>query len=181
MRRRGPGEDLIGDLFDEMHHLRFMSDLAAGAEYVLHALLRILPSEGALIHVFDINARQFVVVRAAGPNAGGLLLVRTPDTFPLFREALRRARTLVFREIPEDDRYRGGRFAALGIHVKMALCGPVHQGGRYLGVIELVNPVGGTAFHEGEINAFDYVCEQFAEFVASRPVVLDADAVVPKA
>jgi GAF domain-containing protein len=164
-----------------MHQLHFMPDLAAGAEYVLHALQRVVPSEGALVHVFDINARQFVVVRAAGPHAGELLLLRTPDTFPLFRDALRRSRSIVFREIPEDDRYRGGRFEALGVHVKLALCGPVQLGGRYLGIVELVNPLGGTAFHEGEVNAIDYICHQFAEFVASRPMVLDADAVVPKA
>ena len=62
----------------------------------------------------------------------------------------------------------------------VALCGPVKEGGRYLGMIELANPVGDTPFHDGEVNAIDYICEQFADFVASRPIVLDDDAVIPR-
>ena len=45
-------------------------------------------------------------------------------------------------------------------------------------MIELGNPLGGKPFHETEINALDYICGQFAEFVASRPVVLDADVIL---
>ena len=43
------------------------------------------------------------------------------------------------------------------------------------------NPAGGEAFHDGEVNAVDYICEQFADFVASRPIVIDDDAVIPRA
>ncbi|MEO7034662.1 MAG: hypothetical protein ABI548_12205 [Polyangiaceae bacterium] len=56
-----------------------------------------------------------------------------------------------------------------------ALCGPVKQGGRYLGLTELVNPVGDTPFHQSELNALDYICEQFAEFLSNKPIVLSAD------
>lgn len=163
-----------------MHQLHFMPDLVTGAEYVLNVLTRVMPTEGVLVHVFDINTRQFVVVRAAGPNRSAVLLHKTSDTFPLFREAFRRARTLHFPAAAGMDGYRDGRWAALGVDVKVALCGPVKDGGRYLGILELANPAGGTPFHEGEVNAVDYICEQFAEFVASRPIVLDEDAVIPR-
>ena len=66
----------------------------------------------------------------------------------------------------------------LGLAPRAVLAGAARLGGRYLGLIELVNPAGGTPFHDGEANALDYVCEQFAEFVASRPIIFDADVVV---
>jgi GAF domain-containing protein len=66
----------------------------------------------------------------------------------------------------------------LGVQPRAVLCGAARLGGRYLGLIELANPAGGEPFHDGEANALDYVCEQFAEFVASRPIILDADVVV---
>jgi GAF domain-containing protein len=179
--RRSPSEDLISELFEEMHQLHFMPDIVTGAEYVLTILGRVLPSEGILIHVFDINARQFVVVRAAGPKSTAVLLHRTPDTFAIFRETFRRARALTFPDVSKLDGFHNGRWELLGVTPQLALCGAVQQGGRYLGVIELANPAGGEAFHDGEVNAVDYICEQFADFVASRPIVIDDDAVIPRA
>jgi GAF domain-containing protein len=143
-------------------------------------VLRVMPCEGVLIHVFDINTRQFVVVRASGPNPRSVLLHRTPDTYALFRSLFRRGRSIAYPEAANDANFQGGRWERLGVTVKAALCGAVKQGGRYLGVIELVNPVGSAAFQETDMNALDYICEQFADFVASRPVVIDEDAVLPR-
>ena len=54
----------------------------------------------------------------------------------------------------------------------------MRQGGRYLGLLEVVNPLGDAPFHQTEQNAIDYVCEQFAEFLANRPIVLEADVIL---
>jgi hypothetical protein len=178
-RRRGSSEDLIGELFEQMHSLHFAPDIVSGADYVLNVLTRVMPSEGVLIHVFDINTRQFVVVRAAGPNPRNVLLHRTPDTFKLFRTVLRRSRALVVGDAAADQSFQSERWERLGVVPRTALCGAVKQGGRYLGFIELVNAAGG-AFHETDVNALDYMCTQFADFVASKPIVIDEDAVLPK-
>jgi len=180
MRRRTSGEDLIGELFERMHELHFMADMVSGAEFVRGVVSHMLPSELLLVHVFDINNGEFVVVRAHGPNAEKLLLYRTPDSDPLMIAAIRRVRALRVENAESDERYQGGRWEKTGSTPKSALCGGVKQGGRYLGAIELVNPMGGGPFHDSEINALDYICEQFAEFLANRPIVLDADVVLPK-
>lgn len=178
-RRRGSSEDLIGELFEQMHSLHFAPDIVSGADYMLTVITRVMPSEGVLIHVFDINTRQFVVVRAAGPNPRNVLLHRTPDTFKLFKNVLRRPRALVIPDATADESFRSERWDRLGVSPKTALCGAVKQGGRYLGFIELVNAAGG-AFQETDVNALDYLCTQFADFVASKPIVIDEDAVLPK-
>lgn len=179
-RRRKPGEDLIGELFEAMHDLHFVSDVVSGAQFVLGIAQQMLPSSGIIVHVFDINTRHFVVVRAAGPNAAKVLLHRTSDKEPLFVEAMRRTRTLRVDDASKDGRFAAGRWQTLGVEPTSVLFGPVQQGGRYLGVIELANPDGDTPYHEGESNALDYICEQFAEFVAARPIVVDADVVIGK-
>jgi GAF domain-containing protein len=179
-RRRGPGEDLIGELFEAMHDLHFATDVVSGAQFVLSILEHMLPSEGVLVHVFDINTRNFVVVRAAGPNASKAILQRTPDKETLFVKAMRGSRCLRFDDASELAHFKGGRWEQLGVAPKSMLCGPVAQGGRYLGMIELANPNGGGPYHEAEANALDYICEQFADFVAARPVIVDADVVLAK-
>ena len=173
-RRRAPGEDLIGDLFDSIHELSFSVDLVSGADFVARTLADVIPCEAIAVHAFDLGRREFVVVRARHPNARKALLHRTSDVDPVVREIMRHRSLISNGASP----LRSGAFAKLGVEVKTALTGSVRHGGRYLGLIELVNPAGGTPFHEGEASALEYVCEQFADFVASRPIVLDPDVVL---
>jgi hypothetical protein len=177
-RRRAAGEDLIGELFERMHELAFMADLVSGAEFVLHVLGELIPCEGIVIHVFDLDKRSFVVVRAHGPNVREALLHRTADDEPLVRGVMSRRGALVLDGAPDNVPPASSSLVKLGVTPRAVLCGAARLGGRYLGMIELANPAGGKPFHEGEANALDYVCEQFAEFVASRPIVLDADVIV---
>jgi hypothetical protein len=177
-RRRAPGEDLIGELFERMHELSFMVDMVSGAEFVLHVLGELIPCEGILVHVFDLGKREFVVVRAQGPNARGTLLHRTADGEPIVRSIMSRRGAVVLDGAPANLPPASSSLGKLGIQPRAVLCGAARLGGRYLGLIELANPAGGQPFHDGESNALDYVCEQFAEFVASRPIILDADVVV---
>jgi hypothetical protein len=177
-RRRAPGEDLIGDLFERMHELAYMTDLVSGAEFVMHVLGELIPCEGILVHVFDLSRREFVVVRAHGPNARAALLHRTADGEPLVHGVMSRRSALVLDGAPTSIPPASASLTKLGIEPRAVMCGAARLGGRYLGLIELANPAGGQPFHDGEANALDYVCEQFAEFVASRPIVLDEDVVV---
>jgi GAF domain-containing protein len=176
--RRRAGEDLIGELFETMHDLHFMSGVADGAEFVLAAVESIVPCEGVLIHVFDINKRQFCVVRAKGPGTMQAILLRTPDTDEHVASVMRRTGSVVMHDTAKDPRILGERWVALGVKPLRALCCPVRQGGRYLGLLEIANPLGDTPFHQTEQNAIDYVCEQFAQFLANRPIVLDADVIL---
>ncbi|MET0793779.1 MAG: GAF domain-containing protein, partial [Polyangiaceae bacterium] len=178
--RRRAGEDLISELFEIMHDLHFMRDVAAGSEFVLSVLDEVLPCEGALVHVFDINTSHFVIVRAKGPNGAGVLLQRMSDQDPMLKSVMRAHRTTSVKDVSNTPRFLGPRWPALGIQPRVALCGPVQQGGRYLGLIELVNPLGDTPFHQSEINALDYICEQFAEFLSKKPIVLTADVVLAR-
>ena len=179
-RRRAAGEDLISELFDFMHELHFQRDFAAGAEFVLSVLNEMLPCEGVLIHVFDINTGHFVVVRAKGPNASAVLLQRMPDQDPFVRAVMRSPQSVSVPDAAHDARFHGARWQAVGVAPKAALAGAVQQGGRYLGLIELVNPMGDAPFHAAEVNALDYICAQFAEFLSKKPLVLAADVVLAR-
>jgi hypothetical protein len=176
--RRRAGEDLIGELFETMHDLHFMSGVADGAEFVLAAVDSIVPCEGVLIHVFDINKRQFVVVRAKGPGTVKATLHRTADTDEFVTAVMRRSGSVVIHDTAKDPRILGERWELLDVKPQRALCCPVRQGGRYLGFLELANPTGDAPFHQTEQNAIDYVCEQFAQFLADRPIVLEADVIL---
>jgi hypothetical protein len=178
--RQRSSEDLIAELFETMHDLWFMPDLIAGAEFVLKVLSTAVPCELTIVHVFDINTRQFVVVRAQGPGSERMLLHRTSDQDSLLGSAMRQRRALRIDNAANDSRYTTGRWQATPVRPESALCGGVQQQGRYLGAIELVNPARGP-FVDSEVNALDYVCGQFGEFVVTRPIIVDADVVLRQA
>jgi len=178
--RRRAGEDLIGELFEIMHDLHFARDVAEGSEFVLSVLDELLPCEGVLIHVFDINTGHFVVVRAKGPNAVNILLHRMSDQDPFVRGVMRSAHAISVKDAAYDTRFVGPHWQALGVQPRSVLCGGVRLSGRYLGLIEVANPHGDAPFHQSELNALDYICGQFADFLSKKPIVLSADVVLSR-
>jgi hypothetical protein len=175
--RRAAGDDLIAELFERLHELVFANGVVAGAAFVLDVLLELIPSEYGIVQVFDLNSRKFVVVRARGPGLERALLEATPDTDPLLADLMRRPDAVQF-DAAGDPRFAEGRWRKAASPPRRVLCGGVSQAGRYLGVIELGDPAGGQPFNDNERNALVYACEQFAEFVATHPVVIDRDVVL---
>lgn len=175
MDRLQSSDDLIGHLFEKMHELHFMADVVAGSEFVLSAVKEMLRSSFVLVHVFDINTKNFVVVRQHG-GSEKVLMFQTPDRDVHLRRVMRAPRSVRLSGVsPENG---DGRWKAAAVLPDHLLCGPVKQGGRYLGLVELGKPVGAAPFTEADANALDYVCEQFAEFLANRPIVLDAEVIL---
>jgi len=174
-RIRLSGVELITDLFEAMHDLHFLRDSLEGADFVLALIMDKLPSVVGLVHFYDINAREFVIVRAVGPGAGKLLQIRISEKEALISEAMHKRRAVVIEDAIEDPRARNGRWALIETRCHSLICAPVEQGGRFLGLLEVANPRDGGPFQEGDGHALTYIGEQFAEFLSTRGVVLDPD------
>jgi hypothetical protein len=175
-RIRLSGVELITDLFEAMHNLHFLRDSLEGADFILALVMEKLPSAVGLVHFYDINAREFVVVRAVGPNGDKVLRVRTSEKEPLIAEAMRSRRAVVIEDATGDPRAQEGRWATIG-SCRSLVCAPVEQGGRFLGLLEVSNPRDGGPFHETDGHALTYMGEQFAEFLATRGLVLDPERI----
>lgn len=175
-RVRLSGVELITDLFEAMHTLHFLRDSLEGADFILALVMEKLPSAVGLVHFYDINSREFVVVRAVGPGAAKALQIRTNEKDPLIAEAMGSRRAVVITDATTDPRGQNGRWALIG-SCRSLVCAPVEQGGRFLGLLELSNPRDGGVFQEGDGHALTYMGEQFAEFLATRGIVLDPDRI----
>ncbi|HEX9298134.1 MAG TPA: GAF domain-containing protein [Polyangiaceae bacterium] len=171
-RIRLSGVELITDLFEAMHDLHFLHDALEGADFVLALIMDKLPSLVGLVHFYDINAREFVVVRAVGPGASKVLQIRTNEKDALIAEAMHKRRAVVIENATDDPRAHNGRWALIETSCHSLVCAPVEQGGRFLGLLEVANPRNGGPFQEGDGHALTYIGEQFAEFLATRGLVL---------
>ncbi|MDP9148621.1 MAG: GAF domain-containing protein [Myxococcota bacterium] len=135
-----------------------------------------IPSSAGLVHLYDIDRRSFLVTSARGANASALLLRRHAENDPILSTAMRKRRAVLMTEALRGDRTLPDRYTGIG-GAQSLLVAPVMQSGRFLGAIELVNPLDGEPFTEAEANALTYIADQFAEFVATRGVVTDPERI----
>jgi len=52
---------------------------------------------------------------------------------------------------------------------------PVALGGRFLGAIELLNPVDNVPFNDDDGHALSYIAEQLAGFVGTHGILIDRE------
>lgn len=178
-RARVRGEDLIADLFEAMHDLHFVQDALEGGEFCLTLAMEKLPCQAGVVHLYEIDRREFVVASTRGPGSSKLLLKRHPENDPMLLAAMRKRRAVVVGDATDPlraDAARLDRYNVLG-GAQSVLIAPVLLHGRFLGAIELLNPLDGQPFNESEGNALTYIAEQFAEFISSHGVVTDAERI----
>jgi GAF domain len=175
-RTRARGEDLIADLFESMHELHFLRDAVEGGNFCLGLAMEKIPSQAGIVHLYDIDRREFLVTSTRGVAASTLLLRRHSETDALLSAAMNKRRALVFVDASQGETSSLERYVTLG-GARSLIVAPVMQAGRFLGAIELLNPLDGQPFTESEGNALTYIAEQFAEFVAARGVVTDPERI----
>lgn len=163
----------MADLFEVMHDLNFLRDVQAGAEFVMGLAREKLQSPYALVQLYDINRREFVVACAAGPNAQATVGGRTSERDPLLVEIMQR-RTPFVIDASLDPRVRTGRWTALGVQPSRVLAASVAQGGRFLGVIE-VGCAPGSTYVKQHLDGMAYIADAFSEFLAARGIVFSSD------
>ncbi|WP_437623597.1 GAF domain-containing protein [Sorangium sp. So ce1151] len=169
------GDDLIAELFEACSDLHFLQDTLAGADFILALTLDKIPCALGFVSLFDINRGEFVVVRQRGGKSA--LLARLSERAPLPLAAMRSRRAVVVPDVSRDERALDDRWKATGVELRSVVCAPVELGGRYLGLLEIGNPLDGKPFSESDGNALTYIGQQFAEFVGARGVVIEPSLV----
>ncbi len=170
------GEDLIADLFESMHDLHFARDTVDGGDFCLSLAMTKLPSLAGIVQLYDIDRREFVVTNTRGEGTSVLLLRRFPESDVLLAAAMRKRSALVVPDALQSEASTQERYVSIG-GARSLIVAPVMLAGRFLGAIELLNPIDGEPFTESDGNAVTYIAEQFAEFVASRGIVTDPDRI----
>ena len=175
-RRRA--DDLMTEIFEAMHDLHFLRDGVEGAEFVLTLLRDKLPTHVALFHFYDINTKEFVVVRSRAPRSEveGMRIAEAAD---MLGDAVRASRVKFVEFAAMEPRWSRVRYERAGYAPHQILVAPIRHGRRFLGAIELADHVDGGGFGEPEINALTYVAEQVAEFLNDRGVSLVAESERP--
>jgi GAF domain-containing protein len=173
------GEDLIADLFEAMHDLHFLKDALEGGEFCLALAMEKLPSQVGIVHLYDINHREFLITSTRGAGTGALIMQRFPESDPILLTAMKKRKPLVFSDAAQSEAAAVPRYASVG-GARSVIVAPVEQAGRFLGALEILNPLDGQPFTEAEGNAIMYIAEQLAEFLNQRGVVTDPEKIAAR-
>ncbi|HEX4475493.1 MAG TPA: GAF domain-containing protein [Polyangiaceae bacterium] len=172
---RPAGDRLVGALFEALHALHFMDEVRDGATFVQGVIASQIRPRAILVHLYDINQREFVIVAASGARTAALIDFQTADSDALVEDVMKGAEALLVLDPTTDPRLAKGRW--LLVEPKQSvLCAPVVSEGRYLGLLEIADPIDGAEFTEDDRNALTYVASAFARFLVGRGVVLSEDA-----
>lgn len=175
-RARLRSEDLIADLFEAMHDLHFVRDAVEGGDFCLALAMEKLPSQFGIVHLYDIDKREFLVTSVRGAGTTKLLLRRHPENDAVLLAAMRNRNALVIADASQSEAAGLERYALIG-GARSLIVAPVLQHGRFLGAIEILNPLDGQPFIEPEGNALSYIAEQFAEYISSHGIVTDPERI----
>ena len=97
----------------------------------------------ALIHFYDINAKQFVVVKARAPSGG--VVTRTKEGVGLVGAALKTGKPIHVKNAEGDERWSREAYTQAGHTApKEIVIAPMRHGGRFLGAIELADHTDGA-------------------------------------
>jgi GAF domain-containing protein len=181
VKRRLSGEELIADLFETMHALDFCRDSLEAGAFTLQIAMQRLGSAAGMVHLYDIDRREFMVVHARGPAADALRGLRTSDGDPLVAEVMRTHGALVVHDAATDPRVTGRRWDTLRAAgapprpIASVAAARVVQSGRFLGLLELANFADAGRFAPGDEHALAYIAERFMEFVAEHGVTVGVE------
>jgi GAF domain-containing protein len=171
---RPVGERLVGELFEALHGFHFLEDVREGAAFLGRVLEEKMRPATVLVHVYDINSGHFVVMSASGARSAALVDYATPEDEPFVVEIMNEDEATLVLQPGDDPRLSRGRWLLVEPRTSV-LCAPVAIESRYLGLVELIDPLDGSEFDEDDRNALTYAASAFAKFLDRRGIVLSED------
>lgn len=174
--RSGSDSAVAANLCEKLSRLEAEPDALAAARLCLDVLARVIPCRAMLAHAFDAARREFVVVHARGESAESMVLERHAADDPLFRVAMPTGRPFVWTDLRRAPVNKLARYTELP-SIKTVMVCPVVLGGRWLGALELVDPLGRTPFQTQDALDARYVADRYARFATARGIVVDVGAI----
>ena len=160
----GGGRVAHDEFAESWVELRSLSTVAEGASFVVGLAQKKMRCTMGIVHTYDADPHEFVLVHAVGPNPSKAIGLRTPDSDPVFAEAVRRSVPMIVEG--NDPRVCEGRWVVLeGLPMSIMLCSVVH-GGQLVAMMEVAHSNADSSFDESDVAVMAAIAKEFGAFVA---------------
>jgi hypothetical protein len=137
-------------------------DLRDILEGVLYFCMEALSAEAASVLLLDYEKKNFRFYSAEGPTKPVLLTASFPADQGLAGAVLQSQQSEVINDVQHDPRFYGKFDADSGFQTKNMIVIPLTAGEEKIGVLEVLNRVGGEPFYQEEMLMLQSIAEEIA-------------------
>jgi hypothetical protein len=137
-------------------------DLRDALEAVLYFCMEAVTAEAASVLLLDYEKKNFRFYSAEGPTKPVLLTASFPADQGLAGHVLQTQQSEIINDVQNDPRFYGKFDGESGFCTRNMIVMPLTAGEEKIGVLEVLNKVGGEPFSEGERLMLHNLAEEIA-------------------
>ena len=137
-------------------------DLRDALEAVLYFCMEAVTAEAASVLLLDYEKKNFRFYSAEGPTKPVLLTASFPADQGLAGHVLQTQQSEIINDVQNDPRFYGKFDGDSGFCTRNMIVMPLTAGEEKIGVLEVLNKVGGEPFYEGERLMLHNLAEEIA-------------------
>jgi hypothetical protein len=137
-------------------------DLRDALEAVLYFCMEAVSAEAASVLLLDYEKQNFRFYSAEGPTKPVLLTASFPANQGLAGNILQTQQSEIINDVQNDPRFYGKFDGESGFVTRNMIVIPLSAGEEKIGVLEVLNKVGGAPFYEGERLMLHNIAEEIA-------------------
>ena len=137
-------------------------DLRDALEAVLYFCMEAVSAEAASVLLLDYEKKNFRFYSAEGPTKPVLLTASFPADQGLAGHVLQTQQSEIINDVQHDPRFYGKFDGDSGFCTRNMIVMPLTAGEEKIGVLEILNKVGGEPFYEGERLMLQNLAEEIA-------------------
>jgi hypothetical protein len=137
-------------------------DLRDALEAVLYFCMEAVSAEAASVLLLDYEKQNFRFYSAEGPTKPVLLTASFPADQGLAGHVLQTQQSEIINDVQHDPRFYGKFDGDSGFCTRNMIVMPLTAGEEKIGVLEVLNKVGGEPFYEGERLMLQNLAEEIA-------------------
>jgi hypothetical protein len=161
-----PHDDRLADVFEALEDLPRLHTVAEGLDFAVQLLERMIPAEATSACLYDINTDELRFVAVSGTAAASLQGQAVPRAQGLFGQALRSEHhASVFNDIAVEPAFNPSSDSRPDLEARNGLLRPIVHEHQLLGMLQLINRKGATAFTAQDLSVINYIAERLADFV----------------
>jgi GAF domain-containing protein len=137
-------------------------DLRDALEAVLYFCMEAVSAEAASVLLLDYEKKNFRFYSAEGPTKPVLLTATFPADQGLAGSVLETQQSEIINDVQNDPRFYGKFDGDSGFRTRNMIVIPLSAGEEKIGVLEVLNKVGGEPFYEDERLMLHNIAEEIA-------------------
>jgi len=137
-------------------------DLRDALEAVLYFCMEAVSAEAASVLLLDYEKQNFRFYSAEGPTKPVLLTASFPADQGLAGHVLQTQQSEIINDVQHDPRFYGKFDGDSGFCTRNMIVMPLTAGEEKIGVLEVLNKVGGEPFYEGDRLMLQNLAEEIA-------------------